>query len=789
MNKKKQSVKFFMPCFRQVHFGGHIFTLLLLVIITLTFFPLISGTVYAAGLQDRLLDKGTRIPWHFNADEMTFDQKTNQYIAKGNVVISKKDRKLTADFVRLDQKTNDAVAIGKVMMIVGDDVLTGDRMEINLQSETGVIYSGTVFFKENHFYIKGDKIQKIGKNSYSGDNVSITTCDGESPDWKVTARHLEVTIEGYGKASHAALWAKKMPVLYSPYLMFPLKRKRQTGFLAPGFGYSDRKGFEYTQPFFWAVNDWSDATFYSRYMAERGLMGGAEYRYLLTEDSKGMATFNYLNDDKIDDETENSSQDWGYTEDDELRPNPERYWFTTKADHELPYDFSAKLDIDVASDQDYLYEFRDGFMGFNKHNDYYYDEFGRDLDEYDDTTRKNSLTVNKTWSDYSLYGKALWYDDIIQRRWKDRNDTLQSLPLIGFEASKQRIVKSAFFWELESTYNNFYRENGTTGQRADLYPRVSLPFKIKRFVTIEPSVAVRGTLWQIGEWDEDGDDDEDEDKDDVKEIVDRDDFFNRGLYDIGLDISSEVYRIIDLKKFNVEKIKHIIRPNIHYEFTPEEDQEDYPDFDDIDRIDKENEITYSITNTFVSKSKADLGGRPTTEDDDIPIYTYHQFLRFLIEQKYDFNEADEDEDDGEPFGPIRFEVELEPNDYLAFEADTEWSVYDSKFVNYNFSAELSDKRNDRLEFEYRFTDNGDGEDDVDDQYISLELLVNITNALSVYADYEAELEDEEDIETRLGLIYRSQCWSLSFSYIDQPEDSKLAFMLNLYGLGGIGASF
>ncbi|MDM8544533.1 LPS assembly protein LptD [Desulfococcaceae bacterium HSG9] len=789
MNKKKQFVKFFRPCFRQVHSICHIFTLLPLMVITLTFFPLISGTLYATDLQDNLLDKDTDIPWHFKADEMNFDQKTNQYIAKGNVVISKKNKKLTADFVRLDQKTNDAVAIGKVMMIVGDDVLTGDRMEINLETETGVVYSGTIFFKENHFYIKGDKIKKIGKNSYSGDNVSITTCDGESPDWKVTAQHLEVTIEGYGKASHAALWAKKMPVLYSPYLVFPVKRKRQTGFLTPGFGYSDRKGLEYIQPFFWAINDWSDATFYSRYMAERGLMGGTEYRYLATEDSKGMMTFNFLNDDKVDDETENSNHDWGYTEDEELRPNSERYWLTAKADQELPYDFTAKLDLDIVSDQDYLYEFRDGFMGFKKHNGYYYDEFGRDLDEYDDTTRKNMLTINKTWSDYSLYGKAKWYDDIIQRRWKDSNDTLQSLPLLGFEASKQRLMKSAFFWELESTYNNFYREKGTTGQRADIYPRVSLPFKIKRFVTIEPSVAVRGTFWQVGEWDEEDEDVNEDEDEDVKEIVERDDFFSRGLYDVGLDISSELYRVIDFKKFNIEKIKHIIRPNIYYEFTPEEEnQEDYPNFDDIDRIDKESEITYSITNTFISKSKADLGGGgPAVEDDDIPIYTYHQFLRFLIEQEYDFNEANKD--DGEPFGPISFEVEFEPNDYLAFETDAGWSVYDSKFESYNFLTKLSDKRNDRLEFEYRFTDNGDGEDVVDDQYINLELLVNITNALSVYVDYEAELEDEEDIETRLGMIYRSQCWSVSFGHIDQPEDSIFTFMVNLYGLGEFGANF
>jgi len=734
---------------------------------------LISGSVYA-DLQDRLIDKDTDTPWRFKADEMNFNQKTDQYIAKGNVIISKKDRKLTADFVRLNQKTNDAVAIGQVMMIVGDDVLTGDRMEINLKTETGVVYSGTIFFKENHFYIKGAKIQKIGKQSYAGDDVSVTTCDGESPDWKVTARHLEVTVEGYGKASHAAVWAKKLPVLYSPYLLFPIKRKRQTGLLAPGFGYSDRKGFEYTQPFFWAVNDYSDATFYGRFMADRGLMAGAEYRYLLTEDSKGMATFNYLNDDKVDDGTGNSSKDWGYTEDNELRPNSERYWFTTKTDQELPYGFAAKLDIDIVSDQDYLYEFRDGFMGFRKHYDYYYDEFGRDLDEYDDTTRKNSLTVNKTWSDYSLYGKVLWYDDVIQRRWKDTNNTLQQLPQIGFEASKQRLLNSVFFWELESEYMNFFREDGDTGQRVDIYPRFSIPFKVKRYVTIEPSLGLRETLWFAQEWHEADDD-----------SAKRDDFFDRGLYDAELDISSEVYRIMDFNSFGVEKIKHIIRPKITYGFTPEKSQDELPDFDSTDRIDEENKITYSITNTLISKSIADLGGASDDINEENPIYTYHQFFRFLIQQSYDIIEADEN--DAEPFSSIYGEIEFEPNQYFSMETDTSWSVYDSKLENYNIAANISDKRNDRLSFEYRFKDNGDNKDD--DQYIDVELLVNITNALSVYGDWEANLKDEQDIETRLGLIYRSQCWSLSFNHINQPEDSKFAFELNLYGLGGIGTSF
>ena len=54
-----------------------------------------------------------------------------------------------------------AYARGHVMMTAGEDVLTGASLEMNLASEIGTLYEGTIFIKENHFYIKGDKLQKV----------------------------------------------------------------------------------------------------------------------------------------------------------------------------------------------------------------------------------------------------------------------------------------------------------------------------------------------------------------------------------------------------------------------------------------------------------------------------------------------------------------------------------------------------------------------------------------------------------------------------------------------------
>jgi len=170
----------------------HIIAGLSILIIILTTIPV----CVCAKIQERFFDDDSVEPWHISADELTYDQKADQYVAKGNVIITKRDRKLTADFVRFNYNTMEVLAVDHVIMAVGDDVLIGDRMEMDLEAEIGTIYNGTVFLKENHFYIKGKKIKKLGKNSYFVDKASLTSCDGESLAWKVTGRNLKVTLEG-----------------------------------------------------------------------------------------------------------------------------------------------------------------------------------------------------------------------------------------------------------------------------------------------------------------------------------------------------------------------------------------------------------------------------------------------------------------------------------------------------------------------------------------------------------------------------------------------------------------
>jgi LPS-assembly protein len=738
--------------------------------LSLVLFSLVPviGAASAKGLPNPFQDDA-KVPWHIVADEINYDDQAKVYIGRGNVVITKKDKNLNADNVRFNQNTMDVFAEGHVVMTVGKNIITGTSMKMNLESETGTIYNGTIFIDENHFFITGDKIQKTGKDSYAADKASVSTCDGKSPAWKITGRNLKVTVEGYGFVKHAALWAKKVPVIYSPFLVFPVKLKRQTGLLAPQFGYSDRKGGEYIQPFFWAINESSDATFYSHYMGFRGEKLGLEYRYILDEQSKGTLMVDFLDDRQVDDGSPDSEK-WGYTGDNALRPNSDRYWFRMRHDQALPKGFFARLDVDWVSDQDYLHEFKDGYTGFDETERYYLKEFGRGFDAYDDPVRLNRFNVNKYWPLYSLNAELRWYDDVIKRRQEETDTTLQRLPYITFNGSKQNISTSPFYFDLGSEYTYFYSEDGPRNHRVDVHPRFYLPYSYKSYFTIEPSVGLRETIWHF----------------DKKEYQTSDKkTLTRELYDLKVDLSSEVFHVFNLEGEGIERIKHAIRPQITYNYTPEKDQSDLPALDSIDRIAKVNLITYSLTNTLTSKSKRDTGkikrhpsDKPVGDSSyEPPIYGYNEFLRFKLEQSYDINK--EKEDDPEPFSPIHGELELYPKKYFSVRADADWSHYDGNFRSRNLATKFWDMRGDKLSIDYRYQ-----KDISETVYSNLEL--KISDRLSIYGEHERNIFDRKDLKYGLGFLYETQCWSFDFNFTKEEENLGFTFMIRLFGIGSIG---
>ena len=767
-------------------------------------------------------DTDAQVPYQLTADQLRFDEVTQTYEARGRVVITRGSHALYADAVDFhvdtqeaeawvpdrDVKTSPAgqgreqvcegeetvrlwnlepdrqvLAVApkfweKVYFISGKDRLSGNRIEVNLDTGIGTVYDGHLFIEENHFYIRGDEIKKTGKDSYYvKDDVGFTTCDGESPDWEITGRDLRVTIEGYGTLKHVAFRAKSIPVLYVPYILFPAKIKRQTGLLVPLMLYSNTNGFEYIQPFFWAIGKSSDATIYEHYMAHRGYKHGLEYRYMLSTDSRGTVMYDYLYDKQIDDGSQQSGSSGydyeGFPGDNVNRLNRKRWWLRMKNDWAFPGGVQAKLDLDVVSDQDYLREFDTLYSGYNQSDDYFLEEFGRGLDDETDTVRLNQLYINRNWNQYSLNADFKWFDDIIARE-HDKDDTsLQELPSVTFSASKQRISDSPLYFDGASALSHFWRDVGPRGYNVDVYPRVYYPTTILKYIDVEPSVGARETAWRI----ESGDDDPSHDVDELR---------SRELYDLELDLSTEISRVFDVEGDRTDKVRHAIKPQVVYTYIKDVEQDDVPDFVGI--IEEESKITYSLTNTFTTRrtetDKPDTEtGREDEEDRPVtpPRYNYRELCRFKLSQSYDIVKATETLPPGverRPFSDVKGRLEFRPWDSLTLVDNVAWSPYDRNITSHDAIISLTDGRGDRLSFDYQYEPHKT-------ETALTKVFVKLFEPFSVSWEEEYNLREREDVASAVTLFVQPQCWSLLLRYEDDRVSNKreYSFAISLYGLG------
>jgi len=720
---------------------------------------MVFATLLSAG---PLPENPEEISWHISALMVTYDKERELYIAEDDVVITGGVTRLEADYVEFSNKTKDAFAQGNVMLLSGQDSITCNAMQINLLTEKGTINKGTIFVQENNMYISGENMKKTGKFTYSADKGSITSCTGETPDWQITGKDIKVTVEGYGSAKNAVLWAKKVPSLYAPYLTFPVQTKRQTGLLIPRITSSDRKGFEYEQPLFIAISENMDATLYADHMTDRGTKVAGEFRYVIDNASKGAILFDFLDDQKIDDGTTNT-KNYRYVSTPQ-RTNQDRYWFRMKHDQDLTHGFTGKLDLDIVSDADYLLEFKDGFTGFKDTSQYFDKAFGRSLDEYDYSTRTNSMTVNKYGDNYDLNVQALWYDNVIARQTDTADTTLQTLPSIEFDTLKQQIGNSGFFYALDSEFRSFYRQDTTdtlangyplvNGQRTDFYPKFYLPVRFGRAFFFEPFIGARGTAWHTNDFtDTNGE---------------TDGFTTRGTYDLGAQLSTTVSQVFTLNNGFAEKLKHTIVPKLEYAYQPDEIKDDLPYFDTIDYIGKYNLVAWSLTNSLISRNQA-------PNPDGTHTNRYKEFLWVKLYQSYNLEPTTESND----WSDINLESEFNFLQYFSIFANIGWSPYANQVTKTQVGTNIYDHRGDSISTSYQYY-----EDTFETWYTLLN--VRLTDSVMTYYSIENNLKTNDLVESIVGITLTKACWGFGLQFRDTAADKSITFLISLNGIGGFG---
>ena len=685
------------------------------------------------------------------ADSLAYDSDTETYRASGNVIISFEDGFIKADDVILDRLKDEATAEGHVFIKSGKDILEGKKAQFNIGTETGTMSDGKVFFDKDHLYLRGETIEKTGDATYSLKGGRATTCDGENPDWMFTGSEMEVTIDGYGTLKNGTFHVKGIPVLYLPYMIFPAKTTRQTGLLFPRIAYSrDKLGWDVGIPFYWAVSENADATFYQRYMDKRGFQEGLELRYLIGKDSHGTLYGDYLNDTMEVSESEGDAvlkRDW--------KEDNKRWSYYL--DHETTFSpgFYLKTDIKRVSDRWY---FRD-FDSYNYYMAHYRENDTRIFNgvSFDGDKSLTALTSTvRLVKDWNLFNATalMEYTDNFQS-WSN-DETLQKYPEVTFTGLKQPLYNSPLDFELASSYGHYYRTTGYRGDIFDAYPVFSWPLSFEDYLEFTPSLGLRETTWEssysgptAGNTDRDG---------------------SRELYTVGATLSSEVHRIFDVGGTVVDKIQHSIRPEVEYSYIPYVYQNDRPDF--LAEVAETNTVTYSLINTMIARLKDENGG-----------VAYREFFRLKLSQVYDIKEARRNTAGSSqlrrPFRNITSELDFAPFRYLSLDADTNFDVTSGEWKEINSMLGISDPRGDSLTAEYRYTQNSVEE-------IDLSFKGKATESLDLMYILRKDELDNKTLEATYAVDYHRQCWSVEFSYTDSPDDRSFMMVFSLYGLGKVG---
>jgi LPS-assembly protein len=654
---------------------------------------------------------------------------------------------IKADWVTYDIALSTIKARGNVSVISEDEQLIAEQAVVNLEQETGTFKNATILRDEYDLHLEGDVIEKTGYKTYHIENGWVITCkvkEGTTPPWSFAAKDVVIEQDGYATLKHAKFQIKDTPVFYSPWLMLPVKNKRQTGLLFPEIGSSDNNGFTFNVPFFWNISDSTDMTIYTEYMVNRGYMPGLEFRYVKSAEDKGLAMANYLNDDLTDPSELGYYADTGFT-----HTNKDRYWIRAKADQDFGSGWTSRLDLDIVSDRDYLTEFNSGITGFNRSNDRYLDSFGRSLENRTDDQRSNTLSVLKSWGPMSLTAKLLAVNDI--RAIRASEYPLWTLPAVDFNGAVPLGGFGNVTLDWDTTYVYFWREEGTGGHRIDLFPRLSAPLPLGPYLESRAEVGLRDTYYSVetfgdAEWDEDSGQ-------------------NRLLYDIHGEIGSTLMRNFPLSGGDNRSFYHQVRPYVEYDFIPDDDQDDLPFFTSVDRISQESAITYGIDNFFDLQQNSELD---------------REYGYFKVKQRYSFLGEDSDE----PFSFINIKLGWLPWQSTDISYKTDIDVYDSGFVRHNVEAIYKNNRGGRFGVEYVF-------DDLDNTE-QINALIKTALLANWRVDFKIEhsISEAETNEMDLSLIYQALCWSVEFATAYTPADTSFLVVFNLANIGSpLGLSF
>jgi LPS-assembly protein len=210
------------------------------------------------------------------SDKAFRKSRENEFEAIGNVVITHLRNTIYGEKAKINFNTGETEVIGNVRYIAPELTLYGTKLKYNFLSRQIDLDNARVL--SEGFVVTGKKILQTSNDIIYGEEAEYTTCKDCPESWSVFGKKITIEIGKYIRIKHAFIKVNGVVAMYFPYIVFPIKQKRESGLLFPLISFKPKEGFQYQQPIFWAIDDFKDATITPSTFGNRGLGGGFQYR-------------------------------------------------------------------------------------------------------------------------------------------------------------------------------------------------------------------------------------------------------------------------------------------------------------------------------------------------------------------------------------------------------------------------------------------------------------------------------------------------------------------------------
>lgn len=667
-------------------------------------------------------------------------------VLSGGVRVEYQDVTLTADYVEVDLETREMTATGNVVFDQGPRRLAGKTMTLDLDTKTGTMTEASAYVDPD-YYFSGREISKVGDDVYTVVDGVFTSCSDEVPDWSFTLGRARIEVEAYAHVKHAALKIKKLPVFYTPYVLWPTKRERSAGLLVPNIGYSDRRGTYLGLAYFQPIGRSYDTTFFLDGYSEGFVGFGNELRYRPTEGTEGRFEGYIIDDDETGDTR-----------------------WRVKLEHEsndLPLGMRGVVDVTRYSDfqffQDFDRDFDRNSRRFEESRAFVTGNWGTHLVNLQVTDRETFATTRTNTDrelpslEYRLRSTPIWTTPVWQTPLYLTVDS--SLAYLSVDRSEQ----------YQSDYG-----------RLDLFPQVSFPLEPASWLSVTLNAGHRFTWYQ------------DSLEADSTVVAQTGSSFSgeeltRSISTAGAEIIGPSFsRVFDAKVGSFVKLKHVIEPRVVWGYADDfEDSVLVPRFDSADSASGGNVVRVSLINRVKAKPSDEDGG------------SIQEVVNFELRRSYSLNadeyleQGRETLEAGAPIihstgGPLQAILRYAPSNNTLVSADWTYSLLFDQLTSSSITGSMRLGKND---FALRYTTRyrpQDGET-LSDQIRLAAGVVPLPGRLSLRASIDYDIEASELQEQRYFVDYTSQCYGIRLEYRDfqagqiSDTDYRIAFTLKNVG--------